>query len=397
MLLDKFLLDEFVGTSPLMAREIVYRYTQNVKSFASGIDAAAFSKHTTDFIKGFLSASFGGCVVFDNDFQKPVAFSCVELTQYQGLGKIKMYQSLSEAVETFFAARDTHDRLVQKSATTLKILNKNLERCEKKIALHAENIKKAENRENYKICGDLLTANLYRIQPNAEKVILQNFYTEDLKEIEIELKPELSPSKNAQRYYRLFSKAKATEEHSKAQLCEAINEKEYLETVLDSINRASSYSDITEIREELAEQGYISLGSSKKKKTQKKSAPLKFSSSDGYTILVGKNNKQNDELTIKLAYSTDIWLHTKNIPGSHTLIRTGGTGKVPDSTLLEAAAIAAFYSKAQNSASVPVDYTLVKNIRKPNGSKPGFVVYETNCTVYVTPDKKLVERLKIED
>ncbi len=397
ILLDKFLVSEFIGMSPLLAREIVHRHTGNTKTFISDIDAEKFAIHTIGFIKNYLSRPFGGCVALDIDSGKPVAFSCVELLQYSGLGKVKSCESLSEAIETFFAERDLHDRLSQKSAGTLKVINNNLERCEKKITLHTENIRKAGDRDKYKIYGDLLTANLYQLPTGAETVTLQNYYSENLEEIEIPLKPELSPSKNAQRYYKLFTKAKATEEHSKRQLEEAFEEKAYLETVLDSVNRASSYTDISEIREELAEQGYISAGNSKKKKAQKKSAPIKFISSDGYTILVGRNNKQNDELTIRTAYSTDMWLHTKNIPGSHTLIRTGGTGEVPDNTLVEAATIAAYYSKAQKSTGVAVDYTLIKNIRKPNGSKPGFVIYETNYTVYVTPDEKLVERLRVEE
>ena len=396
-LLDKLLLSEFVGMSPLMAREIVCRNTGNTKAFVCDVDPCDFAKHTTSFIKDFLSNPAGGSIVLDNDTDKPIAFSCVSLFQYTGIGKIKECDSLSQAVETFFAVRDMHDRLTQKSAGTIKLINNNIERCNKKIALHTENIRKAENREKYKIFGDLLTANLYRINPNSESVTVENYYSENLEEVEIPLKPELSPSKNAQRYYKLYNKAKATEEHSKKQLEEAETEKAYLETVLDSVSRVSTPADIAEIRDELSEQGYITAGNPKKKKTQKKSAPMEFVSSDGYTILVGRNNKQNDELTIRTAYSTDMWLHTKNIPGSHVIIRTGGTGEVPDNTLVEAATIAAYFSKAQKATGVPVDYTLVKNIRKPNGSKPGFVIYETNYTVFVTPDERLVERLKKGD
>ncbi|MBR5155036.1 MAG: NFACT family protein [Clostridia bacterium] len=394
--LDKFLISEFVGMSPLLAREIVFRKTGNTKSFISDIDMSAFAQHTISFIENFLNNTCGGQVILDPKSEKPIAFSCTSLAQYQGLGKFKNCESLSQAVETFFAIRDMHDRLTQKSAGTIKLINNNIERCDKKISLHTENIRKAKNRDKYKVFGDLLTANLYRIEPNSNFVEVENYYSDTLETVKIPLMPELSPSKNAQRYYKLYSKAKATEEHSKVQLEKSETEKAYLETVLDSVNRASSYTDISEIREELAEQGYISINNSKKKQKnkQKKSAPIEFVSSDGYTILVGRNNKQNDELTIKSSYSTDMWLHTKNIPGSHVIIRTGGSGEVPDNTLVEAATIAAYYSKAQKTVNVPVDYTLVKNIRKPNGSKPGFVIYETNYTVYVTPDEKLVETLK---
>ncbi len=395
--LDKLLLNSFVGMSPLMAREIVFRKYKKDKVFLCDTNIPDFAEHTKRFIKTFLNDLPQGFVVRDFDTKKPIAFSCTDLTQYGGMGKIDSLASLSQAVETFFSGRSLHDRLTQKSAATIKLINNNIERCNKKISIHTENIEKAKNRDKYKIFGELLTANLHRIEPHSTSIIVENYYSENLEKIEIPLNPELSPSKNAQRYFKLYTKAKTTEETSKMQLENAETEKAYLETVLDSISRATDYTDIAEIREELSEQGYISANNSKKKKKTKKSAPLKFISSDGYTILVGRNNKQNDELTIKTAYSTDMWLHTKNIPGSHVIIRTNGLGEVPDKTLEEAASIAAYFSKAQKSSGVAVDYTLAKNIRKPNGSNPGFVIYETNYTLFIDPDEKLVEKLKVSE
>ncbi len=395
-LVDKLLLSEFVGMSPLLAREIVYRIFNSTSVFLSDIDKRAFTPGLNNFISESLNNPHGGCVIFDKKTLKPVSFSCVPLLQYGDLGKQKMYDSLSQAVEAYFSGRSKHDRLLQKSAATIKLINNNLERCSKKIAIHSENIQKAENRDKYKIFGELLTANIHRISPHQESIDVENYYSDNLETITIPLKPELSPSQNAQRYYKLYSKAKATEEHSKKQLSDAIKEKEYLETVLDSLSRAESHNDISEIRDELSEQGYISSGNPKKKAKIKKSSPLKFVSSDGLTILVGRNNKQNDELTMKTAYSTDLWLHTKNIPGSHVVIKTEGKGEVPDRTLEEAASIAAYFSKAQKSSGVAVDYTLIKNIRKPNGSNPGFVIYDTNYTLFIDPDERLVERLRTE-
>ncbi len=395
--LDRFLLSEFVGMSPLMAREIVFTKTGSISVLTGDIDPHEFAEHTISFIKLIIESPSSGCVVFDSAEDKPLAFSCTRLSQYSGMSELKFYPSLSKAVEAFFFTRAMRDRLSQKSAATLKLVTNNLDRCNKKIALHSETIKKAEDREKYKIYGELLTANLYRITPGSASVTIENYYSKSLDSINIPLKPELSPSKNAQRYYKLYNKAKAAEEHSKKQLQEAKAEKEYLESVLDSIMRATSYTDLSDIREELSEQGYIATPRTKRKTKGIKSKPLEFISSDGYTILVGKNNKQNDELTIRAAYSTDMWLHAKNIPGSHVIIRTNGTGEVPDRTLVEAAGIAAYYSKAQNATGIPVDYTLVKNIRKPNGAKPGFVIYETNYTVFVTPDKKAIESLKKEN
>ncbi len=393
VLMDKFLVAEFTGMSPLLAREIVYRYSGDTKTLSDNIDPQKFARHTADLISSVISGNERPCVIKD-ETEKPLAFSCVELTQYHGVGKIIPCEFLSYAVEEFFSARDMHDRLAQKSAGTIKTITNNIDRCEKKIAIHRETLEKSKNREKYKIYGDLLTANLYRIENGMSTITVQNYYSENMDDVTIALKPELSPSRNAQRYYKLYTKAKTAEEHSTQQLSSAEEELRYLETVLDAVTRATSYADIAEIREELAEQGYISSGNPKKKKAQQKSKPIEFTSSDGYTILVGRNNKQNDELTIRTAYSTDMWLHTKVIPGSHVIIRTNGTGEVPDNTLVEAATIAAYYSKAQKSKGVGVDYTLIKNIRKPNGSKPGFVIYETNYTVYVDPNEQLVERLK---
>ncbi len=392
--LEKKLLSLFVGMSPLMAREIVFRFFGTSDISTSGIDLSKFSKHTISLMHEIINNKFESSVICESSSEKPIAFSCIPLTQYEGVGKLSICTTISEAVEGFFAGRDLHDRLAQKSAGTVKLINNNIERCDKKIHIHTETLRKSKQKDRYKIFGDLLTANLYRIEQGADKIIVQNYYSETGEDVEISLKPELSPSRNAQRYYKLYSKAKASEKHSKEQLENAMHEKAYLESVLDSIARVTNYSDISEIREELAEQGYISTQKSKKKSQKKLSKPMEFTSSDGYTILVGKNNKQNDELTIKTAYSTDIWFHTKVIPGSHTIVRTNGKADIPDTTILEAANIAAYFSKAQHSSGVPVDYTAVKNIKKPNGSKPGFVIYETNSTVYVTPDEKLVESLR---
>ncbi|MBQ9736869.1 MAG: NFACT family protein [Clostridia bacterium] len=395
--LDKLLLSSVMGLSPLLAREIVFSATGSTDTVLEKVDISGFSAYALNFIRHILANDAGGCVAFDLSENKPLAFSKAHLSQYDGICHLKHFDSLSLTVEAFFLTRDIHARLSQKAASTIKLINNNLERCNKKIALHTENIKKSEDREKYKIFGDLLTSNLYRIESGTASVTLENYYSASSEQVEISLKPELSPAKNAQRYYKLYNKAKAAEEHSSKQLKEAEDEKSYLESVLDAVGRVSAYTDILDIRDELFEQGYISAPKAKSKQKVLKSKPLEFLSSDGYTILVGRNNKQNDELTIKSAYSTDLWLHTKNIPGSHVIVRTNGQGEVPDQTLVEAAEIAAYHSKAQNASGVAVDYTLIKNIRKPNGAKPGFVIYDTNYTVFVTPDKQKIESLKKEN
>lgn len=385
VLLDKFLLSKIMGLSPLLAREIVYRFAGHTKVLKSEIDDAKFVTFVEVFLKELVENKYSPCIVFENDTGKPISFSCFSLNQYENSGKVKEMPSISMVIDDYYLTRAMQERLNQKSSNILKLVNNNIDRCSKKLAMHRENLSKSMDREKFKICGDLLTASMYMIKYGMEEVTVQNFYDNN-SELKIRLDPNISPAQNAQRYYKKYTKAKVTEKYASEQIKESEEELAYLETVLDSILKAETPHDITEIKDELIDQGYIlrSANAKKKKKVQK-SIPMKFVSSDGYEILVGRNNKQNDEVTIRLSYSTDIWLHTKDIPGSHTLIRTNGSGEAPDTTILEAAQIAAFYSKAKNSAQVPVDYTQVKNVKKPNGSKPGFVIYERNQTVYVNP------------
>ncbi len=390
ILLDKFLLGKIMGLSPLIAREIVYRFSNHTKIAKREIDDYKFAATVDLFLKDIVSDKYSPCLVLEKDTGKPMYFSCVELTQYKNVAEINILDSISEIIDKYYLTRASQERMKQKSANILKLVHNNIDRCTKKLVMHRENLEKAKNRDKYKICGDLLTANMYRVKFGMDEVCVENYYDNN-SELKIKLDPNISPSQNAQKYYKKYNKAKVTEKYAEEQIVGAEEELEYLETVQESILKAESPRDLSEIKEELSEQGYISNTASKKKKKTQKSMPMKFISSDGYEILVGRNNKQNDEVTIRMSYSTDIWLHTKNIPGSHTLIRTNGTGEAPDSTILEAAQLAAYYSKAKNSAQVPVDYTQIKNVKKPNGAKPGFVIYEKNNTVYVTP--KLFEKV----
>ena len=390
ILLDKFLLGKIMGLSPLIAREIVYRFSNHTKIAKREINDYKFAATVDLFLNDIVSDTYSPCLVLEKDTGKPMYFSCVELTQYENVAEINILDSISEIIDKYYLTRASQERMKQKSANILKLVHNNIDRCTKKLVMHRENLEKAKNRDKYKICGDLLTANMYRVKFGMDEVCVENYYDNN-SELKIKLDPNISPSQNAQKYYKKYNKAKVTEKYAEEQIVGAEEELEYLETVQESILKAESPRDLSEIKEELAEQGYISNTASKKKKKTQKSMPMKFISSDGYEILVGRNNKQNDEVTIRMSYSTDIWLHTKNIPGSHTLIRTNGSGEVPDSTILEAAQLAAYYSKAKNSAQVPVDYTQIKNVKKPNGAKPGFVIYEKNNTVYVTP--KLFEKV----
>ncbi len=384
MLLDKFLLSEIEGLSPLIAREIVYGFKGNTTVTKSEISTAHFITYVCSFLVDICKENYSPSIVFDGE-NKPIAFSCVKLSQYSNSAKVEPAPSISEAIDTYFDMRAKRERMEQRSASLIKLVGNNISRCEKKLAMHRDNIEKSKKRETYKIYGDLITANIYRIEYGMKSVRAENYYSDPIEEIEIPLKENIGPAQNAQRYYKLYNKAKSTEKYALEQIASAEEELEYLETVLDSLKRAESTTVLSEIRDELADGGYLPKNNNKNKKHQAKAEPRKFISSDGYEILVGRNNVQNDILTIKMAYSTDIWLHTKNIPGSHTIIRTRGEAEVPDKTIVEAAALAAYFSKAQNSSKVPVDYVTVKNVKKPNGAKPGMVIYDHYSTVYVDP------------
>ena len=387
-LMDKFLLSEIMGMSPLLAREIVYRFSGNTKMMKCEVDCAAFVVHTVDFLKNICGGIYEPSLVIEPSEKKPVAFSCVRLSQYEGAYKIEEYDSISEVIDSFFEIRSRREHMNRRSAALLKLIHNNIERCQKKIVMHKEHIRSAQDRDKYKMYGDLLTANLYRIKYGDKSVRVQNYYSESGEEIEIPLKADISPSQNAQRFYKRYNKAKTTEKFASEQLKIAENEKYYLESVADALENADTPAELDEIRQELMTEGYIAKQNNAKKKQQKKSEPIKIISVDGYEILIGRNNRQNDELTLKSAYSTDLWFHTKEIPGSHTIIRTRGTGEAPETTMMQAAKLAAYYSKARNSSKVPVDYTLVKNVKKPNGAKPGMVIYDRYNTVYVTPSEE---------
>ncbi|MEE1013769.1 MAG: NFACT RNA binding domain-containing protein [Clostridia bacterium] len=384
-LLDKFLVGSFHGMSPLLAREIVYRFTGNTKTTRGEVDTAGFLTHADGILKQICQEQYAPSLLIGTEDKKPFAFSCIQLTQYTGAGIVKTSESMSEVIDSYYELRARREHMNQRANHLIKLVRNNIDRCEKKLTIHQDNLEKAKNRERYKIYGDLVTANLYRVTPGMKELEAENYYSDPLETIKIPLQEDLSPSGNAQRYYKLYTKAKMTEIYAQKQAEVARDELYYLESVLDSLEKAETPAELAEIRDELADGGYVAKTPAKVKKQQKKSSPLSFISSDGFEILVGRNNKQNDELTIRMAYSTDLWFHTKVIPGSHTIIRTQGGKDVPDSTILEAAQIAAYYSKAQNSSKVPVDYTVVKNVKKPNGAKPGMVIYDHYNTLYVDP------------
>lgn len=391
VLLDKFLLSSFIGMSPLLAREIVYTFCGNTQLRRGEADTAAFIAHTDAFLKKICRDEYSPSLIISTDDNKPFAFSCVPLSQYGNSVISESHNSISKVIDLYYFKRAQREHMNQRAAYLTKLIQNNIERCAKKMDLHQTNLNKSKKRDKYKIFGDLLTANIYQIKQGMTEFEAINYYSENQESIKIPLAADKTPAQNAQRYYKLYNKAKVTEKYAAEQYQSAKDELYYLESVFDALDKAETPADLAEIKDELSDCGYVPKVKAKQK-NNKKSEPMKFVSSDGFEILIGKNNKQNDELTIRRAYSTDIWMHTKDIPGSHTIIRTNGGHEVPDRTVIEAAALAAYYSKAQNSSKVPVDYTAVRNVKKPNGAKPGMVIYEHYNTVYVNPSPKISDK-----
>ncbi|MBQ2752687.1 MAG: NFACT family protein [Firmicutes bacterium] len=310
------------------------------------------------------------------------------------------FETISSLLESFYKDRDNAYHIKQKAYDTRKVVSTNIDRCIKKKEILIKTVKETEEMEMWRLYGELITANIYAVKKGINTFRTYNFYDENMAEIDIPLDPTKTPSENAQSYFSKYAKAKRTLEAVAVQEKQNDAELEYLERVLSFIDLADTENDIKEIRQELAGTGYIKDRSMKGKNAKPvKSKPMHFISSDGYHIYVGKNNTQNDELTFKLSERTDLWLHVKDMPGSHVIISLGnvqGTeDDIPDTALLEAANLAVLNSAAKDSTLVAVDYTFRRNIKKPSGSKPGFVVYETNYTLYITPDKdKIPEQIK---
>lgn len=387
----------YTGISPIAASEICYRANVNGSTPVEAL---------TDIQKKVIFNEFAKLVEdikanrfypesITNEKGKTIDFSPIEMTQFNGF-EIKKYTSISELIESFYANRDFAYRIGQKTQDLRKLITQNIERCIRKKDIQMQTLRSIKNRDELRLKGELLTANIYSIKKGMTTVELPNYYSENQELVAIELDSNKTPSENAQKYYKAYNKAKRTFEALKDQIKSNDEELAYLESVLTSVNNCTDEQDVKEIRRELREEGYVKKVKNQKDKSKKHSVPLHFISQDGFDIYVGKNNIQNDELTLKFARPRDIWMHTKNIPGSHVIIVANGQ-TIPDTTLNEGAMLSAFYSKAKNSSKVPVDYTEKKNVKKPNGSKPGFVIYETNKTAYITTSEEEIKKIRRGD
>ena len=384
--LSNMVMDAYCGISPVIAREIVYAAHNRCDITITEVDSLEPLMDSVEkYADMYRNEDFHPCIVTDKS-GKTIDFSVFPVHQYENMADIDYFDSINEVVENFYYIRDAKERMKQKSAALLKLLNTHLDRASKKLNVLTKTLNDAKNKDIYKIKGDLITANMYQIEPGAKEFEADNYYDPNGGKIKITLDPSLSPSQNAQRYYKKYSKAKTAETEVAKQLAENKADIEYLESTLSALENAESEEDLNAIKTELTEEGYIQRRSSSKKNQKLSlSKPMHFISSDGFDIYVGRNNSQNDFLTLKFANSSDIWFHTKNIHGSHVIIKLGIDKDIPKSTMLEAARLAAYYSKGRDSSQVPVDYTQIKNVKKPNGAKPGMVIYDDYNTVYVTP------------
>lgn len=394
--IQKCIYSNFLGISPTIAKEICFRSNIDYSTPISSLSCENVFNIYSNFsnlMNNIKDNNYSPCLSIDPTVDKLIDFSCIDLTLFNKL-KMVYDDSMSFIVESFYANKDIKERINQRASDFKKSVSIKLDRLYNKLKKQEIELKESDNAEFYKVKGELITSYIYMIEKGMSSVDVQNFYDPQLNNIKIDLNPNLTPSENAQKYFKKYNKLKHAKKEITAQVKLSLEEINYLENILLSIDNCDNLVELDDIKEELQKLGYMKgKVKSKKEKTNVGTKPNEFVSSDGFTILVGKNNKQNDLLTLKIASNEDIWMHTKNIPGSHVIIKSEGKD-VPDSTLLEGAMLAAFFSKSRMSSQVPVDYTLKKNIKKPNGAKPGMVIYETNSTIYVTPSEELVVKLK---
>ena len=389
--LDGWLLDTFTAISPLVARELTVRACGSTDAPASQGNALwdVFSRWQKDVNEN----TFTPTLIKRNGSLADFTYGPV--TQYGTYAETEVYDSFSHLLDDFYEKREQAERVKQKGRDLLKTATTARDRVRRKLAAQEKELAACLDRDHLRICGELITANLYRMERGQSRLTAQNYYDENCADMDIPLDVRLSPQENAARYFKQYAKAKTAEKYLTAQLQKGGEELQYLESVLQELAQAESEQDFNDIRTELTDGGYLRGRSKKQPGFQRASKLREFRSSAGLRILVGRNNRQNDRLTTKDADKRDIWLHTQKIHGSHVILCTGGAE--PDGqSLMEAASLAAYFSQAQGSTKVPVDYTPVKFVKKPAGAKPGMVVYTTYQTMLADPDEELVKHLSVK-
>ncbi len=380
---EKAFLDCVDGISPLIAREICHK-AQISGASVNELDNQQKAKLKDAIYELQTTLKNGGkpTIIFKNGI--PFDFSYMPIMQYGSEYKLSECTDFSSLLDKFYSALDKNDRIKNHSLEISRLLKNCQNRIARKLQIRTADLKKTENREQLRIYGELIKANLHLIKAGEEKAQVQNYYDDNLSLVEIPLNPALSPAQNAAKYFKDYKRANTARQLLTKLIEEDGNELKYIESVAEALSRAENVADINDIKEELVLSGYLRRQRASGK-VNNQSKFSEFESKEGFKILVGKNNRQNDLLTTKMAQKGDMWFHTKNIPGSHVIVFCGGK-ELSEETVIFAAKLAAKNSKAKDSASVPVDYTPVKFVKKPAGAKPGMVIYTTNKTVYVTPE-----------
>ncbi len=388
--LDRWIVDHIAGISPLIARELAFGFCGETDADVLTLDRARLAEALTQ--PSLLQARQPTLLLCGG---RPKDFTYCPIRQYGAYMTARTMPSFSALLDAFYTETEQRERMLQKSQSLRRTVTNLLERTRRKLAAQRKEREASLDRETLRRRGDIVTANLHAMTRGMTVLRAEDFYQEDMPEIEIPLRPELSPQQNAARFYKEYNKAKHAEKILAEQIARGEIEEEYLGAVLDELNRAESERDLAEIRAELEAGGYVRSADRRRQQKQPVSRPMRFRSSDGFEILVGRNNRQNDQLSLKTARRDDLWLHIQKFHGTHVIVCCAGA-PVPDGTITEAAMLAAWYSQAREGQNVPVDVTQVRNLRKPNGAKPGMVVYDRYRTVIVTPDAALCERLRAE-
>ena len=390
---DKWLLDTFGGLSPLICRELSYELFGDIEVEIGELSPETRRAAAEKLYEKFQALTDAPVPVMLRKEGKPSDFSFRPIAQYGTYLETEIFESFSKLLDGYYTDRDHADRMRQKTQTIHKAIVNLRDRTARKLEIQRKELAATLDRERLRQLGDIVTANLHAIRRGQVRLTAVDFYDPEMKEIDIPLSPQISPQQNAAKFYKDYNRAKTAEKVLTEQIAKGEVELDYVNSILDELSRAETEKDVSEIRLELVQGGYIRDTDKKKKMKVQPTRPMEFVSSEGFLIRVGRNNRQNDELTLKQSMKNDIWLHVQKLHGSHVVVECGGA-RPGDATITEAAELAAWYSQARESQNVPVDVTPVKQIKKPVGGKPGMVIYHVYNTVYVTPSQETVEKLK---
>ena len=393
--IDHWLLRTFFGLSPLVCRELAYRACGSTDAHFFALDTAGKARLCSAWdalIQRIRQQDFAPTMIMENG--KPLDYSYFPITQYEGAAETISYPSLSTLLDDFYEKREKTERMRQLGHDLMQTAASARDRVRRKLAVQQKEYAATQNRDALRKAGELITTNLYRMERGMTVLQAEDYYEEGCPTVEIRLDPLLTPQQNAARYYKNYNKAKTAETMLREQMEKGRVELEYLESIVEELREAESEQDFREIRSELKDAGYLKQRGGEKKQIKRALKPRTFRSSAGLRISVGRNNRQNDQLTCKDAAPGDLWFHTQKIHGSHVILHTGGA-PADDESMTQAAMLAAYYSQAREGQNVPVDYTPVRYVKKPAGAKPGMVIYTTYQTAYVTPAEDLVKTLAI--